>query len=146
MGLAQFISSSYRNYAVDFDGDGKIDLWQAADAIGSIANYFKVHGWQTNKQVALLAKVNGTKYRAGLSPKLEPSISGNELRQLGWSGFSDAFNDYQITAMELEGKNGVEYWLGLPNFYVITRYNRSKMYALAVYQLSEAIFNAYKSL
>jgi len=139
MGLSQFISSSWRNFAVDFDGDGKIDLWQAADAIGSIANYFKQHGWHTNGRIAIKAKVSGQEFKQVLSTKLEASVTGQELRAAGWYGFSDAFNDYQITAMELEGKDGFEYWLGLPNFYVITRYNRSKMYAMAVYQLSEAI-------
>jgi len=146
MGLAQFISSSYRNFAVDFNGDGIIDLWNAEDAIGSIANYFKQHNWRSEELVAVRAEVTGEKVKQALSPNLEPSITGKELRHFGWDGFSNVFDDYQITALQLEGENGFEYWLGLPNFYVITRYNRSSMYAMAVYQLSEEILYAKNTL
>jgi len=146
MGVAQFISSSYRNFAVDFNGDGVIDLWNVEDAIGSVANYFKQHGWRSEEQVALQAMVKGERVQQALSPSLEPSITGKELRSFGWNGFSDAFNDYQVTAIQLEGDHGFEYWLGLPNFYVITRYNHSLMYAMAVYQLSEEIRSAKNSM
>jgi len=140
MGLPQFMPSSFRAYAVDFDGDGKIDIWNnPADAIGSVANYFKVHGWTKNAVVALKATINGRQADSGLSASLEPDRTAAKLQALGWTAEQPLDDNLPITAFRLQGEQGVQYWLGLPNFYVITRYNRSLMYALAVYQLSEVL-------
>jgi len=140
MGLPQFMPSSFRAYAVDFDDDGKIDIWNnPADAIGSVANYFKVHGWTENAAVALKATINGQQADSGLSTGLEPDRSAAKLQALGWATEQPLDDNLAVTAFRLQGEQGAQYWLGLPNFYVITRYNRSLMYALAVYQLSEVL-------
>jgi len=142
MGLPQFMPSSFRAYAVDFDGDGKIDIWNnPSDAIGSVANYFKVHGWTSGERVALLAIINNEQADSGLSASLEPDRTPAQLQTLGWDAGEVLKDDLPVTAFRLQGGQGAEYWLGLPNFYVITRYNRSNMYALAVYQLSEVLLN-----
>ncbi|WPC04542.1 lytic murein transglycosylase B [Pseudomonas sp. MBLB4123] len=143
MGLPQFMPSSFRAYAVDFDGDGKINIWSnPVDAIGSVASYFKRHGWQPGGAVASRASVTGAQAEQGLSPGLDPVHKVGELRALGWSS-ADALDDaLAVTAFRLEGAEGAEYWLGLPNFFVITRYNRSVMYAMAVNQLAELLVDA----
>ncbi|RMG51822.1 MAG: lytic murein transglycosylase B [Gammaproteobacteria bacterium] len=138
MGLGQFIPSSYRAYAVDFDGDGKRDLWNAADAIGSVANYFHRHGWRQGETVAVPAIVRGA-VRTELVRGVKPAYS---LRQLATEGVRPRRlprGDGPFALIELEGKTGPEFWIGLHNFYVITRYNRSPLYAMAVLQLSQAI-------
>jgi len=135
MGMPQFISSSYRHYAVDFDGDGKRDLLNSTeDAIGSVANYFKVHGWKTGGDVVIPARVNGQIEET--RSRLKPHTSISELSRQGVVPKARISEDLDATVITLKGKNGKEYWLGLDNFYVITRYNHSAMYAMAVYQLS----------
>ena len=140
MGIPQFISSSYRVYAVDFNRDGHRDLWdQPVDAIGSVANYFKAHGWRRGEAVAVPAEVTDEAWRSKEPPKLEANSSVAELRKRGVTP-KDALPAEQPAGLViLEGEEGSEYWLGLPNFYVITRYNHSALYAMAVYQLSRAI-------
>ncbi|AYC34424.1 lytic murein transglycosylase B [Pseudomonas cavernae] len=146
MGLPQFMPSSFRAYAVDFDGDGHINIWSDPDdAIGSVASYFKRHGWVTGEPVVSTAKVSGEQADSGLSPGLDPLKTVGELRALGWASHEALRDELAVTAFRLEGEAGAEYWLGLPNFYVITRYNRSAMYAMAVYQLSEALVKARSS-
>lgn len=136
MGMPQFISSSYREYAVDFDGDGKRDLWNStADVIGSVANYFKVHGWKNGGKVVVPAHVNGQIEET--RNKLKPHTSIADLAKKGVVPKVAVDNDAKATVITLEGKRGKEYWLGLDNFYVITRYNHSALYAMAVYQLSQ---------
>lgn len=140
MGLPQFMPSSFRAYAVDFDDDGHIDIWNnPVDAIGSAASYFKQHGWAAGGPVVARARVSGERVAEGLSPGLDPVKTVAELRELGWTVESPVAEDMAVTAFRLEGADGDEYWLGLPNFFVITRYNRSVMYAMAVHQLSEAL-------
>jgi len=142
MGLPQFMPSSFRAYAVDFDDDGKIDIWNnSTDAIGSVANYFKEHGWTRGEPVTLLATVASEQADRGLSTGLEPDRTPAKLQALGWDAGQILKDDLPVTAFRLQGGQGAEYWLGLPNFYVITRYNRSAMYAMAVYQLSEVLQN-----
>lgn len=146
MGYGQFIASSYRHYAVDFDGDGRRDLLHnPVDAIGSVANYFRQHGWRTGEPVASLARRLGEQARA-LEPLLssptrpqKPTRSILELKQAGLLPDADLPADSAATATRFLGKDGPEYWIGLQNFYVITRYNHSPLYAMAVYQLSEAL-------
>lgn len=138
MGLPQFMPSSFRNYAVDFDQDGHIDIWSnPVDAIGSVANYFKQHGWIAGAPVAIPAEISGIRFNDGITPGLEPVKNAIELRSYGWTPIKPIPNNTPILAFRLEGAEGDEYWMGLPNFYVITRYNRSVMYALAVTQLAE---------
>lgn len=139
MGMPQFISSSYRRYAIDFDGDGKRDLWNStADVIGSVANYFKVHGWQRGGEVVQAAKVS-KKPAEPSRTKLKPHTTIGEFRKQGVTSEKPFADDVMATLITFEGRNGTEYWLGLKNFYVITRYNHSALYAMAVYDLSEEL-------
>ena len=147
MGMPQFISSSYRRYAIDFDGDGKRDLWNSLpDVIGSVANYFKQHGWQSGEEVTHPVTVpDGSDVWQKNS--LKPDIKISELKSKGVtfdyrSGsdeLSQSEEDRLATLLKYEGKRGDEYWIGLHNFYVITRYNHNEMYAMAVFQLSEKL-------
>lgn len=140
MGLPQFMPSSFRAYAVDFDGDGHINIWtNPVDAIGSVASYFKRHGWQPGQPVVSPATVKGTQVEQGLTVGLDPVKNAAELRALGWSSADPLADELPVTAFRLEGAEGAEHWLGLPNFFVITRYNRSVMYAMAVNQLAELL-------
>ena len=140
MGRAQFIPSSYRRYAVDGDGDGKRDLFSNwRDVLSSVAGYLSDHGWRRGGAVALpvtLAETSTAKpQESGLSP---PTTLG-ALRSGGVLFDSDLPDDTPAGLMQMQGAGGPEYWLALPNFYVITRYNRSYMYALVVHQLGQAI-------
>ena len=143
MGLAQFMPSSYRAYAIDFDGDGRRDLWQnPVDAIGSVANYLAEHGWRAGAAITAPAQVQGEAYRALLSDDLKPSVSLQQFQQAGVTFQYPVDGSEKAILLELEGETGKEYWLGLTNFYVITRYNHSHLYAMAVYQLAQAIRQA----
>jgi membrane-bound lytic murein transglycosylase B len=139
MGMPQFISSSYRRYAVDFDGDGKRDLWNSeADVIGSVANYFKVHGWQRDGDVIQQARVSH-RPKDATREKLRPHTSIGDFRKQGVITDKPYADDVMATLITLEGAKGTEYWFGLKNFYVITRYNHSALYAMAVYELSQKL-------
>ena len=143
MGLPQFMPSSFRAYAVDFDGDGHINIWtDPDDAIGSVASYFKQHGWVAGESVVSRASVSGQQVDEGLSPGIDPVKNVAQLRALDWSSHDALRDDLPVTAFRLQGADGPEYWLGLKNFYAITRYNRSVMYAMAVHQLSESLVQA----
>lgn len=140
MGYGQFIPSSYRAYAIDYDGDGKKDLWaNKADAIGSVANYFKRHGWKKNEAVTQRVRVKGDKYQEAVNDRLKPKWTVAELKALGVTPTQNVADDASATLVKLMGEKGAEFWLGNHNFYVITRYNHSRMYAMAVYQLSQVI-------
>ena len=140
MGYGQFIPSSYRNYAVDFDRDGTIDLLgNPVDAIGSVANYFARHGWRSGEPVTVPASLAGSVDGDKLSKKLKPVETVAHWRNLGLTTEQELPNEAIATAMRLTTKAGEEHWIGLHNFYVITRYNHSRLYAMAVYQLSQAI-------
>ena len=139
MGYGQFIPSSYRAYAVDFDGDGQRDIWKSVDdAVGSVANYFQRHGWRGDGPVAVRVEVEGDGADIAANEGLAPNYDVGELRRLGVrvDGLAD---DAKAALFRMEGSNGTEYWLGLHDFYVITRYNRSAMYALAVLQLAQEV-------
>lgn len=143
MGKPQFIPSSYRHYAVDFDGDGRRDLWNNnADVIGSVANYFKIHGWKPQQPVTTPAQIEGDRYKSLLSRNSKPQVPLREFAQHGISVDGSLPLDHPGMLIELESEQGPEYWVGLDNFYVITRYNRSPLYAMAVYQLSREILAA----
>ncbi|WP_108652130.1 lytic murein transglycosylase B [Dongshaea marina] len=144
MGMGQFIPSSYLHYAVDFSGDGQRDLFNNPDdAIGSVANYFHQHDWQYSQPVAYPAHVTSDKADALLSPKLKPELSWKQLAKDGVSVDAKIPADAQVKLLKLKGKKSPDYWVVLDNFYVITRYNHSPLYAMAVYQLSEQIAREY---
>lgn len=140
MGYGQFMPSSYRSYAVDFDGDGRVDIWEnPVDAIGSVANYLKRHGWRPDEQVILPARKSGEVPETWMNAGLKPERSVAQFMAAGLQPLGHAPDDALATGLALEGDDGTEYWLGLHNFYVITRYNHSAMYALSVYQLSQQL-------
>ena len=147
MGKPQFISSSYRRYAVDHDGDGRRDLWESnADIIASVANYFKTHGWRTGEPVTVQARPNGkSDLRTFVDAGMKPSIRVGELLANGLQPLDkeiEADPQALSSLIKLEAVNGYEYWLGLHNFYVNTRYNHSNLYAMAAFQLSQEILAA----
>jgi membrane-bound lytic murein transglycosylase B len=143
MGYGQFMPSSYRSYAIDFDQDGKIDIWEnPVDAIGSVANYFKQHGWRQGEVVVAAADAAANTPEAIFVKTRDNLKPGRTVAQLAADGVVARVKldpDALATAMKFELKNGYEYWLGLHNFYVITRYNQSAMYAMSVYQLSQRL-------
>ena len=141
MGIAQFMPGSYRRYAVDFDGDGKRDLFDnTTDAIGSVANYLTAHGWQRNEPVAAPAILEGTRAKPPFeASKLSTRFSLEELKRRGVTAPGTFAGTKRAIPLMLENRDGAEYWLGFDNFYVITRYNHSTYYAMAVYQLSQAL-------
>lgn len=140
MGMPQFIPSSYRRYAVDFDNNNKRDiLTNHDDTIGSIANFFKLHGWRTNQPVVDKVELEnshfewlkklGTNTKHSLKHFLDHGIFPPEVTD----------GDMMAALIELESEHGSVYRLVYNNFYVITRYNRSKNYAMAVYELSQMV-------
>jgi membrane-bound lytic murein transglycosylase B len=140
MGYGQFIASSYRNYAVDFDADGVVDIINnPVDAIGSVANYFKNHRWRPGLPVTARARVADGYRREWMNDGLRPTRSLAVLATGGIHPTVQMAPDTLATAIAFEVEEGEEFWLGWHNFYVITRYNHSAMYAMSVYQLSEAI-------
>lgn len=140
MGYGQFIPTSYLAYAVDGDGDGKRDLWgNPIDAIHSVANYFKVHGWKTGEPVTQRVKVSGDSYEPLVNVSRKPQHVVSDLTTAGVTLTYPVAGDNPANLIKLEGKQGDEFWLGEYNFYVITQYNHSKLYAMAVYQLSESL-------
>lgn len=140
MGFGQFIPSSYRSFAVDFDADGVADIvHNPVDAIGSVANYFSEHKWRTGELVALSAAVSENHDKAVFDAGLKPKWTVRELASKGVTAYSKLDGDAKASAIRFVGETGDEHWLGLDNFYVITRYNHSAMYAMAVYQLSQLV-------
>jgi membrane-bound lytic murein transglycosylase B len=152
LGVPQFMPGSYRSYAVDFDGDGRADLWSsAADVIGSVANYLARHDWQPGQPVLLAARLaDGTRDEVlrrldgGLSERRAPSA---------WAADGVSISDPPerlapdpVGVLLLEEKNGdaedASFWIACNNFYVLTRYNRSRLYAAAVWELARAIKSA----
>lgn len=145
MGYGQFIPSSFRHYAVDFDNDGLRDIWQnPVDAIGSIANYFAKHKWAGTGIVAMQVKYVATHDLIKFDKGIELNSTVGALRQAGMQ-----LSDTQLTQVDdqqsaklfqLEAQGGKqEFWLAMHDFYVITRYNRSHLYALAVHHLSQEL-------
>ncbi len=147
MGQPQFIASSFRHYAVDFDGDGVRDLWHnPADALGSVGNYFRQHGWVSGAPVISPARVSGTTYRELLGD-LKPQWTAADFSSHGVqidgpapASGSEPGSEARGTLIVLDTDEDEQgYWVGWQNFYVITRYNHSPLYAMAVYQLAQAI-------
>lgn len=159
MGAAQFISSSYRHYAIDYDKDGHTDLWNSpADMIGSIANYLKLNGWKSGEAIAVPAKgVQRDKHQAFffaepgralkevVRPQDKPEHALQTLAEAGVVAATSTKTPGPVYLMAFEmPEQTFDYWLGFHNFYVITRYNRSPLYAMAVFQLSQAIAEQYR--
>lgn len=158
MGFPQFIPTSYQAYAVDFDGDDVIDLVNSpADAIGSVASYFAAHKWQPGLPVAARARVDGDGYAALVEKGYKPSFTLAQARKNGVVAVScqddslgsdycfDLPADTSVAMLDLIGEDGHEFWLVSDNFYVITRYNHSELYAMAVLQLSHRIADALEA-
>ncbi|MBV0932434.1 lytic murein transglycosylase B [Marinobacterium weihaiense] len=143
MGYGQFIPSSFRDFAVDFDGDGKRDIWKnEVDAIGSVANYFSEHGWKAGEPVRSNVVINETADPAWFNDGLKPELTLAQWAERGITTRRDLDLQQPATLMELTMEDGDHHWFGLHNFYVITRYNHSRLYAMAVYELSQAIKDA----
>jgi len=138
IGIPQFMPSSQRNYATDFDGDDKIDLrGSTSDAIGSVARFLSVHGWQAKAPIASPATVTGDP-GALIAAGLKPSQPLQELLQQGVAATGDRERPAALIDL-VAPDQATEYWVGFDNFYVITRYNRSSFYAMSVFQLAEAL-------
>jgi len=138
-GWGQFMPSSIRDFAVDEDGDGRIDLTNSMpDILASVANYFAQHGWVAGGDVAMRAQPDGAVKPIAVKDA-KPQWPLEQLEAWGYAPLS-AVNPGQLSSLQtLAGDNGPEYWFTFPNFYVITRYNRSPLYAMAVDQLAKAI-------
>jgi len=142
MGRPQFMPSSFRAYAVDATGDGKRDIWNDwTDVAGSIANYFLEHGWKSGEDVVAQASLGGNWQGPVPKPEniLKPSETVASLSRKGVLFVTDLPGDSKSELLTYEGADGIEHWVGFHNFFVITRYNRNVMYALAVHQLGQEI-------
>ncbi len=142
LGLPQFLPSSIRRYAIDYDGDGKVSLDTSADdAIGSVANFLKQHGWERGGAVAVPARVMDPQRATALvEAGIAPSFRKQDFERLGVAADTPAAEDKPAALIDLVSlEAATEYWLGYQNFYVITRYNRSSFYAMAVFHLATAV-------
>jgi len=145
MGYGQFMPSSYLSYGVDFDNDGSTDLANnPIDAIGSVAHYFKKHGWRTGEDVIFRARLTNWKASklSGSSTKLKYQFG--ELKNNGVVTSAKIPATSKVSLMTFDQESRKEYWLGLHNFYVISRYNHSHMYSMAAYQLSQQLKKHYQ--
>lgn len=138
MGYGQFMPSSIRRYAVDFNGDSHRSLWNPVDAIGSVASYFKGHGWRTGEPVVVRAAVSGPGV-GSLKAGFDTKYTLPTLAAAGITPASPLHGFDTVSLLKFDVGSGYDYWLGLPNFYVITRYNNLTYYAMAVYQLGNAV-------
>lgn len=139
IGVPQFLPSSYRKYAVDFDGDGRRDLRRNADAIGSVANYYREFGWQSGAPVIVPVDVGETALDPLLAAGIAPHATVAEFGKRGVVPLEPVPDDARAALIAAESAAGMRYWLGLNNFYVITRYNRSINYALVVQELAASL-------
>lgn len=142
MGMPQFMPSSFRTYATDFNNDKQRDIWHDnADTIASIANYLAKHNWQPGQAIAFPVKAEGEAYKAALNNDLKPALTFAQLKSLQLDTLGQTPLNSKIKLLAFEQENSQELWAALDNFYVITRYNHSPLYAMAVFQLSKAIAN-----
>ncbi len=142
MGYGQFIASSYLDFAVDFNGDGVTDLWNAEDAIGSVANYFAKNGWNRNiSQIAVRAKYKGNRFKR-LKTGYKTKYSQYKLRKKhGIKARNKLHYKGLVSLIKLPRHTYDELWLGTHNFRVITTYNHSTFYGMAVYMLGKSVKN-----
>ncbi|MGB0734112.1 MAG: lytic murein transglycosylase B [Pontibacterium sp.] len=144
MGFGQFIPSSFRSYAVDFDNDGKRDIWKnEVDAIGSVANYFAEHGWKKGQPVLSNLTFLKEPQESWFGEGLKPKRTLNEWKELGVSAANRTDLSRKAILLRLEKDDAKRFVFGLDNFYTITRYNHSRLYAMAVYELSQAVKRRY---
>ncbi len=145
MGMPQFMPSSFQAYAVDFNKDGRINIWDnEPDIFASIANYFKHHGWQTGEPVAVPTWIKeGANVDRFVKKGIKPSIPLSDLINAGVEPKRKIDGNPLASLLVYQQKNGEDYWVAFQNFYTITRYNHSPLYGMAVYQLSEAVREAY---
>ncbi|WP_394753648.1 lytic murein transglycosylase B [Crenothrix sp.] len=142
MGMPQFMPSSFLSYAIDFNNDKHADIWHTPeDAIASIANYLAKHHWQANQPIAIPITAKDEQYKAKLTKGLKPDLRIAELESVNLTPLRPLPLDTEVKLLSFEQPQGNELWAGLNNFYVITRYNHSPLYAMAVFQLSESILN-----
>ncbi len=140
MGYPQFMPSSFRSLAKDFEHDGHRDIWKnPRDAIASVANYFEKNGWKRGESIAIPANAVGNQYKSILNKDLKPNSTIAQLQRINVNSTENVASNTPVKLIALEQMNNDELWLGLQNFYVITRYNHSPLYAMAVFQLSQAI-------
>lgn len=139
MGYGQFMPSAFKNYAVDFNNDGQINLWDSVDAIGSIANYFKQYGWVKNHPIAIPVRGQASKLDSGYHTR----YSIEELSTVGFIPKMPVKSQY-VSLLRFDIGSRYQYWFGFSNFYVITRYNHSNYYAMAVWKLGEAVAQAHR--
>ena len=145
MGFGQFIPSSYRNFAIDYDGDGMRDIWfNIEDAIGSVANYLAEHNWVKDGLVAELVTVGSLSADIKINEASIPSIPISRWQELGVESELPAAEEAALYSFAVDEQTPptMEYMLGFNNFYVITRYNRSRLYARVVNDLALAIKNS----
>ena len=137
LGLPQFMPSSYRRYAIDFNGDGVIDLWNTpADAIGSVASYLRQFGWRDGQLVVAPVRLAATDPDALLANGLRPVITVGEWRSRGVEPMGELPATLNAALFRLDLLGGAEYWFGFDNFWALLQYNRSRNYAMAVHQLA----------
>ncbi|MEH6575895.1 MAG: lytic murein transglycosylase B [Amphritea sp.] len=147
MGYGQFIPSSFRSFAVDFDGDGKKDIWNnPVDAIGSVANYFNAHGWKSGEGIRSNVVMGQAAHESWFNNGLKPELTLMQWAERGITTRKNLAGGNSATLMRLETEGEYQYWFGLYNFYVITRYNHSRLYAMAVYELSQAVMKQRSSV
>jgi membrane-bound lytic murein transglycosylase B len=140
MGAPQFMPSNYRRYAVDADADGRIDLWNNwPDVCASIGNYLKEHGWNPGEPVLSEANVEPDKAADLDGRKLTLAETVASLKEKGVSFDSSLPPDAPAVLIAADEADGVHWRVGYNNFYVITSYNHSPLYAMAVYELAAAI-------
>ncbi len=138
LGIPQFMPSNFRKYALDYNGNGKVDiLREPEDAIGSVANYFKHYGWRNGEPVAMLAKIADDQ-RLGSLIEMRPALAWRVDAGVTPVKNSDAFLP-PAWLLDLTMESGKEYWLVFDNFNVIMRYNTSSFYAMSVHQLAMAL-------
>jgi peptidoglycan lytic transglycosylase B len=147
IGIPQFMPGSYRRFAVDYDGDGRKDLAESpADAIGSVANFLREHGWQRGQMAAVPATVTGPAARLLVDSGVKPLYRAADLPSFGVKPVRDLDADTLCSLIELESPSQPsEYWVGLQNFWVLTRYNRAVFYGVAVLELGRAVKEAKAS-
>jgi membrane-bound lytic murein transglycosylase B len=142
IGIPQFMPGSYLRYAVDFNGDGAIDLREsAADAIGSVANFLRQHGWQPGEPVQRKARITGEDYPALVAGNTLPRHSLEELQQAGVQALGvplAAGTPVALLRLDTPGRPA-DFRIGLHNLYVLTRYNRSVFYAFSVSDLADQL-------
>ncbi len=148
MGMGQFMPSSYLEYAVDFDQDGSRDLWRStADVVGSVANYLHRHGWKPGEPITARAWASKDAAFAEISSRsYKPSISVAEWKEKGFKSSTELAADMPAGVIKLVQEDRNSYWLVFKNFYVITRYNRSPRYAMAIFDLSQEIKKGMEQL